>query len=165
LAQIDTKAMLDDVRGRDTAWLTLLLATDRQAMDLFRIYVTLDTAIASAMAAGIHNGLFGITSTAMLALTPIAVCLLVGCYYCLQALNPIAVTLPGRASEFWQWARRADVDENRAVDAYLEYAEKAQVMAEKVNLKNSTDLHTAKKCGIVGVVAAVLFAVVAWQAP
>jgi hypothetical protein len=52
MAQVDAKMMLDDVRARDTALLNLLLTNDRQAIDLFRINVTIGSATAVAAASG-----------------------------------------------------------------------------------------------------------------
>ncbi|WP_457153331.1 hypothetical protein, partial [Mesorhizobium sp. P5_C1] len=146
-AKIDIKAMLDDSRGRDVAWLTLLLATDRQALELFRIYVTLGIAVSSGLAAGAAKQAWGDEIYPIVALGSMLLCLFVGCFYCLKAMRPVEISLPGKAGNFWQWAMRDDITETAALSVYFEYAQAAQNMNSKVNLLNSGDLNVAKKLG------------------
>lgn len=147
------------------AWMTLLLATDRQALELFRIYVTLGIAVSSGLVAGTVRQVWGSEVYPIVALGSMLLCLFVACVYCLKAMNPIEITLPGRAAKFWQWATRDDVSEAAAISAYFEYAQTAQDMNRKVNLQNSSDLHVAKKLGIAAFSIAAMIMLVGWQAP
>ncbi|WP_192182171.1 hypothetical protein [Mesorhizobium amorphae] len=164
-AKIDTKAMLDDARGRDAAWLTLLLATDRQAIELFRIYMTLGIAVSSGLAAGLAKQVLGHEIYPIVALGSMLLCLFAACIYCLKAMRPIEISLPGRTGKFWQWAMRDDITEQAALSAYFDYAQTAQDMNSKVNSRNSSDLNIAKKLGIAAFAVAAMIMLVGWQAP
>jgi hypothetical protein len=151
----DLKIVLDDVRARDLALLNLITFTDRQAMALFRVYVTVGAATAVAAASGflgvdplLH---FAGPSTAIIALT-----LAFACYFCLRAMVPADIGLPGRSAEFWQWTVDDRVLVEDVLAYYLNQAKAAQDQNRKTNEKGATALAWAKRLGIVAPVAGLL---------
>lgn len=162
MPDIDAKAMLDDARGRDAALLALMLATDRQAMDLFRIYVTLGTAVATGLAAALNAEVFGDKIYPVIALLVLLGLIGVGSWKCLRALRPARITLPGRNAQFWESAVLNGVDQLDVLTTYFKMSMASQEMNDMVNAKNSADLTIAKKCGIAAFVGAALVAVVGW---
>lgn len=162
--EIDVKALLDDARGRDAAWLALMLATDRQAMDLFRIYVTLGSAIASALAAGLHNNMFGQEAYPIVAILLLLGCLIAGSACCMIAMKPMTIGLPGRPAKFWLSALESpEADKSAIMTGYLKQAAESQRMNSQVNSQNSSDLAMAKKLGMLGFASASTILLLGWQ--
>jgi hypothetical protein len=156
MAQLDTKAMLDDVRARDTALLTLILSNDRQAMALFRIYITIGSATAVAAAAGFleTDGFASQTKWATLAVTMV---LAVASYLCQAGMTSSEVGLPGKGGDFWLWARDEAITEETALRTYLQYAKEHQELNVRVNTRAFWTLIWAKRLGmaapIIGLIA------------
>lgn len=151
----DLKTMLDDVRARDAALMNLMLFVDRQAMALFRVYVTVGVASAAASAAGQFNRdvLFHEARWATLAA---ALVLAFGCFACLKAMVPSKVGLPGRGAEFWVWARDELVTEDQMIAQYLGHAEASQAINRITNGQTAAWLSRAKRAGIAAPLAGLL---------
>ncbi|MDX8530087.1 hypothetical protein RFM41_12110 [Mesorhizobium sp. VK25A] len=144
----DLKIVMDDVRARDAALLNLIIFTDRQAMALFRVYVTVGAATAVAAASGflgvdplLH---FAGPSTAAIALT-----LGLACYFCLRAMTPADIGLPGRPAEFWQWTADDRVQVEDVIGHYLSQAKAVQDQNRKTNEEGARALAWAKRLGII----------------
>lgn len=151
----DLKIVLDDVRARDVALVNLITFTDRQAMALFRVYVTVGAATAVAAASGIlgvdpllH---FAGPSTAAIALT-----LALACYFCLRAMVPTEIGLPGRPAEFWQWSIDERVHLEDVLSYYLDQAKAVQDRNRKTNKRGAAALTWAKRLGIMAPAAGLL---------
>lgn len=147
MAKIETKALLDDVRGRDLALLNLLLSNDKQALELFRLYVTFAIGAASAGMAGfvrddmlLRQGRWGLLSVAAL--------LTLGCWFCIIAMRSATVGLPGRTGEFWQWASDPRIEEGEVLATYLKQAEAAQLKNHALNETCSAAVTQAKRLGL-----------------
>jgi hypothetical protein len=172
MAKFDPKIILDDVRSRDVALLTILLATDRQAVALFRVYVTLAAALISAAVAGAIKANEAVDVWITVGVGLSASGLARACWYCIVAIKTAKVGMPGKGAEFWQWARRDDISEDVALDAYLNQALTAQDTNIEVNRRSSNCLRMAKRLGVgsVALGAIVLliglsgFASTAWEA-
>lgn len=172
MASFDLKIVLDDIRSRDAALLTMLLATDRQAVALFRVYVTLAAALISASVAGMLNPNWSLGSWVAAGVGTTALGLALACWYCIKAIRTAKVGLPGKGAEFWQWAQRDDVTEEVAVGAYLVQSLNAQSTNFEVNRSSSACLRRAKRIGVASVALGafvVLFgltgaASIAWEA-
>src|SRR5690606_34033520 len=104
MSKFDLKTVLDDVRSRDAALLTMLLATDRQAMALFRVYVPLAAALVSAALAATFEASWYQDARISAGAGTTAAGLAIACWYCIQAITTAAVAIPGKGAEFWQWA-------------------------------------------------------------
>ncbi|WP_376709095.1 hypothetical protein [Pseudochrobactrum lubricantis] len=152
MSKLDMKIILDDVRSRDAALLTMLLATDRQAMALFRVYVTLTVALASAALAGMIGAAPYLGVWVVIAAGTMAGCLTLACWYCIQAIKTATVALPGKGAEFWQWASRDDVTEEAVIAAYLEQSLNGQDNNFAVNQQSSSYLRMAKRLGVASIV-------------
>src|SRR5690606_29655615 len=92
---------LDDARARQTALLQLIYFTDQQAMSLLRLYVTIAVATATGAATGFAPNSW-IPMAASIGLTVVSIALLVGCYFCFQAMKTAELALPGRGADFWK---------------------------------------------------------------
>ncbi|TQI72901.1 hypothetical protein FHT98_0621 [Bosea sp. AK1] len=168
MAKIDLKNILDDIRARDAAILNLLLVTDQRSLALFRIYVTLAAALASAAVASVvgegkaplaQNWVAHSASVA-------AIGLLIGCAYCLAAMKTAKIAFPGKGAEFWQWAT-GDVEEPDLIQAYLAQSLAGQSNNFDVNTVASKALRMAKRLGPISVGAGGLVALagaVGWTA-
>ena len=148
MATFDPKIILDDIRARDVALLNMLLATDRQAVSLFRVYVTMAAALVSAAVAGVlkqgHTVDVWLTSGVVIAASGLAL----ACWLCIRAIRTAQVGMPGKGAEFWLWARREDVNEDVALDAYLSQSLAAQDINLEVNRRSSSCLRKAKRVGV-----------------
>lgn len=153
MAKFDPKIMLDDIRARDVALQNMLLATDRQAVSLFRVYVTLAAAIISASVAGIMRDDSLIDSWVLIGVGLTASGLALACWFCIWAIRTAKVGLPGKGAEFWQWARRDDIEDDVALDAYLAQTLEAQSVNLEVNRRSSSCLRKAKRLGVWSVIA------------
>lgn len=152
MPKLDMKIILDDVRSRDTALLTMLLATDRQAMALFRVYVTLTAALASAALAAMFGAAPYLGFWAVFGAGTMAMCLTLACWYCIQTVKTATVALPGKGAEFWQWALRDDVTEEAVITAYLGQSLNGQDNNLAVNQQSSSYLRMAKRLGVASIV-------------
>ncbi len=150
----DLKTILDDARARDAALINLIIFTDRQAMALFRVYVTVGVATAVAATSGILSRdpilHFAGPPTAI-----IAIILAVACWFCLRAMVPSDIGLPGRAAEFWQWTTGELVTEAEALRAYLQQTKAVQDMNRATNKRGASALAWAKRLGIVAPIAGI----------
>lgn len=152
MPKLDLKSVLDDVRARDAALLAMLLSNDRQAMALFRVYVTIAAALASAaLAATLKVGWYpdfwvaaGAGATAL--------GLSIACLLCIQAMKSAKVAMPGKGAEFWQWASREDVAEKAILDAYLAQSLFGQDNNFYINRRSSAYLQRAKRLGVASIV-------------
>jgi len=158
----DLKIVLDDVRARNLALHNLILYNDRQAMDLFRLYVTIAVAGAAAALAGLFRDdellrfmRWGVgAATIMLA---------IGAGLCLHAMAQVELGLPGRKAEFWQWALREDVPQEAAVAAYLDQSRAAEEKNYKINSAASDIYRYAKWAGVAApIIGLVVGAVAVW---
>lgn len=165
MAKIDAKALLDDARGRDAALIALLLAGDRKATDLFRVYVTIGVAVASAVAAGVAEEFFGSAVYPIVALLTSLACLAAGSWFCFAAMMPVKVILPGRGSDFWRWSRDPSIDEEIVLDWYLRRSDDAWELNNEVNVRAAARLEMALRFGILAFVWPVLVVLCGWQSP
>lgn len=156
MAEIELKTILDDVRGRDNALLTMLLATDRQAVSIFRVYVTLTLAVVSAAVAGLFNRNFAAEPWVLGGAGVVVSGLSLACWFCIMTIRSAQVALPGRGAEFWSWARDPKVTMDDFLDAYLAQSLSAQNNNHDVNSRASWYLRYAKRIGVWSVVLGAL---------
>lgn len=152
MAKVDLKILLDDVRARDAALLSMLLTTDRQAMALFRVYVPLAAALVSAALAATFKVYWYLDGWIATGAGSAALVLALACWYCIQAMKTATVAVPGKGAEFWQWATRDDIDEDVALAAYLDQSLKGQDNNFKVNRRSSNCLRMAKRLGVASII-------------
>jgi hypothetical protein len=156
MAKFDLKIVFDDVRGRDAALLNVILAGDRQAVALFRVFVTLVVALVSAtIAASLSTTVsltWGMVTGAILAIAGLCA----ACWQCIRAIRTANMALPGKRAEFWIWARREDIDEETAVNTYLEQSREAQDTNHKVNTQSAASLKLAKLMAVAAVTSSAL---------
>ncbi|MER9091530.1 hypothetical protein NKI34_10430 [Mesorhizobium sp. M0700] len=148
----DLKTILDDARARDTALINLIIFTDRQAMALFRVYVTVGAATAVAAASGLL-GVDPLLHFAGPSTAAIALVLAVACWFCLRAMVPSDVGLPGRAAEFWQWTTDELISEEHVLRAYLQQTKAVQDVNRATNERGAIALSWAKRLGIAAPIA------------
>lgn len=149
------RTVIEDIRVRQAALVTLIYATDTQALSLLRLFTTLAVATASGTVAAIASGskyslalftAFG-TSTAIL---------VAGVFLCLSALEAARISLPGRKTDFWQWAVKHKIKKSKILDAYLLDAETQYKSNQKLNRETATTLKWAKRCAAAAPILALL---------
>jgi hypothetical protein len=153
LAETEFRTVIEDARAKHAAIVNLMLVSDAQAIGLLRLYVPLAIATASGMFAA-TGAPFHSYSLAM-ALMAMSTTLLVGSGFCLYALRPVVVNLPGREPAFWIWAMRADVSAEDALTAYLDQLDTKQEQNRAVNMTTVFALRWAKICGLLAPVMGV----------
>lgn len=160
MTELDLKTVLDDVRSRDTALLTMLLATDRQAMALFRVYVTLTAALVSVAIATIYGEAlhFDIWITAGSSVAALG--LSISCWFCIQSIKTATIALPGKGAEFWQWVIRYDIAKDTVLEAYLQQSLCGQNNNLEVNRQSSYWLRQAKRLGVASLVLGSIIVIV-----
>ncbi|RYE36917.1 MAG: hypothetical protein EOP21_14505, partial [Hyphomicrobiales bacterium] len=132
MAEIDLKVALDDMRARQLALLTLILATDQKALALYRLYVTI--ALASlAGAFGSFSDAIGMHSIAGWVLLPAAAVLALGCVCCSMAIAKAEISLPGRGADFWAWSLRVSATPEEILEAYTDELGSSQNDTRVVN--------------------------------
>lgn len=150
----DLKTILDDARARDTALINLIIFTDRQAMALFRVYATVGVATAVAATSGIlgKDPLLHLAgpSTAI-----IAIVLAIACWFCLRAMVPSDIGLPGRAAEFWQWTTDELITDEDVLRVYLQQTKAVQDINRATNQRGASALAWAKRLGIIAPIAGI----------
>ncbi len=151
LAKVDLKNILDDVRARDVALLGSIVALDRQALALFRIYVTLAVALGSAAVAGAYSSSGNVSAWIIYGAASAACGLAVACHFCIVTVRSAKLGVPGKNADFWRWAIRDDVTEQYLIEAYLELSEKAQQQNYSVNDNSTRSMRIAKRLGIASV--------------
>lgn len=152
MSKFDLKVVLDDVRARDTALLNMIVAIDRQALALFRIYVTLAVALGSAAVAGAYSSTANVNSWIVWGAGSAALGLAVGCHFCITTVRSAKLGVPGKNADFWKWALRDDISEEAMVDAYLKYSDDAQQQNYRVNDQSTRSMRIAKRLGVASVV-------------
>jgi hypothetical protein len=156
----EVKLALDDVRARQIALLQLIYFTDQQAIGLLRLYVTVGVAAATAASAG-FSGNSSITMAAAVALSVVALLLLIGCLYCYRAMATAKIGLPGKGPEFWTWALdHPDVNLSYVVSQYLEQTRAILEQDRDTNRVTANALKRAKQLGAAALAAALLVALV-----
>lgn len=158
--KFDLKTILDDVRSRDTALLTMLLATDRQAMALFRVYVTLTAALVSVAIAVIFGDALRFDIWVAAGSGAAALGLSISCWFCIQTIKTATVALPGKGAEFWQWAIRDDITKDAVIEAYLQQSLCGQNNNLEVNRQSSYWLRQAKRLGVASLVLGSIIVIV-----
>lgn len=144
----DLRFACDDARKRHTAVVDLITATDRQAMALLQVYLTIAIAVVSAAtviyfatpATPIPKVFFAV-------LIGLAVPTLCGVFCCILSMWPGDISLPGRDASFWLWAMEPGVEAEKAYREYLENLAKGHARNKALNAKASAWLERAKVCG------------------
>ncbi|WP_454655114.1 hypothetical protein [Bosea beijingensis] len=150
MPKVDLKNVLDDVRARDNALLNMIVHLDRQALALFRIYVTL--AVALAAVAGSYSVSARIDVWTAVGAAAAALVLAIGCFFCMQTVRSAKVGVPGKGADFWMWALRDDVSEEALLTAYLNYSDEAQKQNYRVNDHSTRCLKIAKRLGVASII-------------
>lgn len=152
MAKMDAKVILDDVRARDLALFNTLAGTGRQSISLFRIYVTMLLALASAVAALAANPALAERGWLIVGASIAAAGVAAGGAYCFDAIKTAEIALPGRGADFWQWSLRDDVSADHVLEKYLERSLAAQDENHRVGGASALSMRRAKRFGIWGVV-------------
>lgn len=161
LADKDFRTVIEDARARHAAVLSLMYAMDGQGMSLLRIYATIAVATAAGAAAGLSNpSTFSHSLTGALMVATIVLCS--GSYFCLAALWPSRINLPGRNADFWQWALLPDVSRADVLNAYLAKLSDKGKANTAINQKAARNLERAKYCAIVTPLAMLVTILVAY---
>lgn len=156
LAESEFRTIIEDARTRHAAVISLMYAIDIQAIALLRLYVTLGIATASGTIAGLGpSALF--PWPAAWALGGGTAVLVAGAAFCLRALKPARINLPGRNPEFWIWAVSAEVEREAVLRSYLDNLHAKGAVNSDINLRAARALTWAKRCGAVAPLGALLF--------
>jgi len=162
MAQLDEtefRTIIDDVRTRHAAVVALIYMTDRQAMGLLRLYVTLGMATATGAAAGfgtISTGQAFVSRPVAWALAAATIVLLAGSGFCLRTLRGSDINLPGRTADFWNWGARPDIGRSEVLTAYLDNLAVKAKQNNDLNTATAAALSHAKNCGAVAPLAALV---------
>lgn len=160
LSNDDWKIALDDARKRHEALTALILFTDTQALNLLKLYLTLGIAAASGAFAGLTS-LAVIPFAVSCALIGASLLMLIGSFFCFEAMATVNVSLPGRDAEFWLWAAREDVPREEAFRAYLENLIPKSTQNRNTNRETALALNRAKMCAVLTPLAMLLAGAVA----
>ena len=155
LAESEFRTIIEDARTRHAAVVALMYVTDTQAMSLLRLYVTLGIATASATAAGFGPSAMFARPVAW-ALAVGAIIFMIGAAFCLRALRPSKINLPGRKAEFWTWAMLPNVERDTVLAAYLDNLQEKGAMNDGCNARAADALKWAKRCGAIAPLGALL---------
>lgn len=164
LATSEFRTVIEDIRVRQAALVTLIYATDVQAMALLRLYATLGIATVSGAIAGLSSSSI-ISQPLGLGLIASTVVLMIGAALCLRALKADKISLPGRTSDFWIWASLSNVERDSVLAAYLKTAEEFYLLNRGLNIKTANALKWAKHCSVFAPGAALLVGVAATRWP
>lgn len=115
------KLALDDVRQRQKSLFDLILSTDRQAMTFFGFCVSICIASGTGAATALMTE-SKIPTGAGAALVCVSVGFLIAGFYCLETMKTVDIGLPGRRSEFWEWALKFNDENDSSVSEYIKEA-------------------------------------------
>lgn len=147
LSDDDLPVAIGDARTRHAAVVDLIYFTDRQAMGLLSLYITLGVAAASG--AVVAFGKQPLLPTAVgFGLGGATITLVIGAWFCFRAMKTETINLPGRGAEFWLWANHPKVDRRAAFVQYLQNLKDKHDQNNEINRRTSRYLRNAKLCGI-----------------
>ncbi|MCV9934774.1 hypothetical protein OIU35_00215 [Boseaceae bacterium BT-24-1] len=152
MATIELKNILDDVRARDAALLNMIVAIDNHSLALFRIYVTLAVALASAAVVGSASTTGRVDAWTVWGAGSAALGLALACHFCILSIRSVKLGVPGKNADFWQWAIREDVTYEAMLEAYLQYSDQTQQQNYRVNDHSTKCLKIAKRLGVASVI-------------
>jgi hypothetical protein len=138
---------IQDARTRHAAIVELIYATDRQAMALLGLYITLGLASASGFVAGLNSD--SIVPAELAAALFVAVLMFfAGIMLCFRAMKLVDINLPGRTADFWIWADGPSLDATKAYREYLQELDQKHATNDKVSNYASIKLAWAKRIGL-----------------
>lgn len=163
---MDSKIILDDVRGRHQALTNLILYNDRQAVLLFRIFITVVLALTAATATAFLNPDWGYLGVWKWGLFGVAVSFAAGCFACLRAMAPADIGLAGQGADFWLWVLgEKDFDnpfDRQKLEEYLKRAMDMQKKDIKTNEKGVRALNWAKRLALASPLVGIIFVIVSY---
>lgn len=160
LAEKEFRTVIEDSRARHTAVVGLLYATDAQSISLLRLYATLGIATASGAAAGFGSSAL-ISRPLAWALSAGALGFVIGAGFCLRALRPCNINLPGRTADFWEWGLEPGVDQASVLSAYLRNLKIKGEANLAHNKASANALKWAKRCSVATPICALVAAAAA----
>jgi hypothetical protein len=161
LGNEDLRFAIEDARARQEASVALIYFNESQAMSLFSTYATVAIAAASGFAAGFSGAAF-VPWPMALALLASAVALITGCYFCVIAMKPADICLPGRDADFWIWATSDDRSMKAIAGKYIHSLDESNKVNDVILEKSSAGLKKAKWLGLLAPLAAILVGLAAW---
>lgn len=146
LAPDDLKFAIDDARRRHSAVVEIIAGTDRQALGMLQLYVALAGGALSGGAAIVFSATSSFPKILGYGLFGFAGPLILGAMFCMAALWPTTINLPGRKPDFWLWANEVTAEE--AYFAYLKNLEIKEEQNTRLNYRLSRLMLCAKGLGV-----------------
>jgi hypothetical protein len=165
LATEDLRFALDDARRRHSAVVDLLAANDRQALGFLQLYVALAGGALSGAAAIVLSPANSFPKALGYGLFGFAGPLIFGAMFCMAAVWPSNINLPGRKPDFWIWAN--EVSAEQAFLEYLNNLTAKEAQNSSLNFRLSRLMTYAKMLGVAAPIVglAVGAAALRWLSP
>jgi hypothetical protein len=154
LATEDLRFALDDARRRHSAVVDLLAANDRQALGFLQLYVALAGGALSGGAAIVLSTTNTLPKALGYGLLGFAAPVILGAMFCMAAVWPSKISLPGRKPDFWVWAN--EVTAETAYLAYLENLAVKEAQNTRLNFRLSRLMTCAKALGVAAPIIALI---------
>lgn len=152
--------MIEDARARQSAVISLIYFTDVQAVNFLRLYITIAAAAGSGAAAAMGSSLP--SKPELIASTMgLFAMMVIASFFCLRAMAPVELSLPGRDGAFWQWGLLEEVNHSHLIGEYLTSVDVGLKNNRTINGASAGALTMAKQVGIAAPVVAILAALVA----
>lgn len=152
---------LDDARRRHSAVVDLLASNDRQALSFLQLYVALAGGALSGGAAILFSTVTSFPRPLGFGLFGFAAPVVIGAVFCMIAVWPSDINLPGRKADFWIWAN--DVSSEEAYIAYLRNLAIKEAQNSDLNAKCGRFMLLAKLMGVAAPIAAIAACALAFR--
>ena len=157
LSSEEWRFAIEDARARHEAIIALVYVGDQKALSLLSLYVTLGLAAASGFVAGTQLTT-PLKNVLMLSSLGAALTFTLGAFFCLRALAPATINLPGRSADFWLWAAHPNVKSEEAYEEYLKTLKKKHPLNNALTDRTACALSIARRLGIAAPVVAIVIA-------
>jgi hypothetical protein len=137
---------IQDIARYQEQLLKMILHHDDRALRVLSLYVTVLGALVTA-AFGLHQA-HALSAYAGILMGGTALSLGVGCAFAYRAAWTARIFLPGRKSDFWNWALEYEQDIREAALAYAAQAVDIVTNNERVADRAATNLARAHVCGV-----------------
>lgn len=154
MAPEDLRFALDDARRRHAAVVDLLAANDRQALGFLQLYVALAGGALSGGAAIVLSATTSLPRPLGFGLFGFALPVVIGAVFCMAAVWPSDINLPGRKPDFWKWANKVPAEE--AYMAYLDNLSVKEAQNSRLNMRLSQLMTWAKGLGVAAPIIALM---------
>ncbi len=148
------KTAIDDARQNHAAVIDLIFFTERKALGLVRLYITLALASAGGAVEGLSTSTLLSTSSG-LGLMFASFVFGYGSWKCFRTMRISKISLPGKPAEFWLWAQDSAIEKADFVGTYLQQLHDSNQVNDELNRRMSSDLSAAMNAGLAAPVVAV----------